>query len=318
MTRFPPDSSIVVTGGAGFLGRAIVARLGQLGYRRVHAPRSRDYDLTTERDVERMYVDLRPDVVIHAAGRVGGILANRTHPGEFYYRNLIMATLLLEHARRNGVAKYVGVSSICAYPKITPIPFREENLWEGYPDETMAPYGLAKRMMIVQAQAYREEYGFNAITLLPVNLYGPHDDFDPDNSHVVAALIRKFVEAVERGLPTVTVWGDGSPTREFLYVDDAAKAICLATERYDGPEPVNVGSSHELSIRDLAEQVAQVTGFRGTLEWDTSKPNGQPRRKLDVSRAEALFGFRSRTSFAEGLARTVEWYWAQRVVGLAV
>ena len=319
MSRFDRGARIIVTGGAGFLGRAVVARLEREGYRNIVVPRSREYDLTREDAVERLYAEHPPATVIHLAAHVGGIGANRANPGSFYYDNLMMGALLMEHARRRGCQKFVAIGTVCAYPKYTPVPFREDDLWNGYPEETNAPYGLAKKMLLVQAQAYRQQYGFNAIYLLPVNLYGPHDNFDPESSHVIPALIRKFVEAKERGEPTVTAWGDGSPTREFLYVDDAAEAIGLALERYDGPEPVNVGSSFEISIRDLTETIARVVGYDGRIVWDTSKPNGQPRRKLDVSRAERYFGFRATTSFEEGLRRTLEWYLsARRTVPTAV
>jgi GDP-L-fucose synthase len=318
VSRFDRGARIIVTGGAGFLGRAVVARLEREGYRNIVVPRSREYDLTREDAVERLYAEHPPATVIHLAAHVGGIGANRANPGSFYYDNLMMGALLMEHARRRGCQKFVAIGTVCAYPKYTPVPFREDDLWNGYPEETNAPYGLAKKMLLVQAQAYRQQYGFNAIYLLPVNLYGPHDNFDPESSHVIPALIRKFVEAKERGEPTVTAWGDGSPTREFLYVDDAAEAIGLALERYDGPEPVNVGSSFEISIRDLTETIARVVGYDGRIVWDTSKPNGQPRRKLDVSRAERYFGFRATTSFEEGLRRTLEWYLSNRPAPKAV
>jgi GDP-L-fucose synthase len=312
MPRFAPQTPIIVTGGAGFLGQAVVRELTRLGYRNVVVPRSREYDLTREADVARLYADVRPAAVVHLAARVGGIGANRASPGSFYYDNLVMGALLMEHGRRAGVQKFVAIGTVCAYPKHTPVPFREDDLWNGYPEETNAPYGLAKKMLLVQAQAYRQQYGFNAIYLLPVNLYGPNDNFDPESSHVIPALIRKFVEAKERGEPTVTAWGDGTPTREFLYVDDAARGILLALESYDGAEPVNIGSSFEISIRDLTETIARVVGYSGRITWDTSKPNGQPRRKLDVSRAERLFGFRATTPFEDGLRRTAAWYVAQR------
>ncbi|HEV8634537.1 MAG TPA: GDP-L-fucose synthase [Chloroflexota bacterium] len=318
MPRFDRHARIVVTGGAGFLGRTVVARLEREGYRNVLVPRSQDYDLTREDAVERLYTDHPPEVVIHLAAHVGGIGANRANPGSFYYDNLMMGAMLMEHGRRAGVRKFVAIGTVCAYPKHTPVPFREDDLWNGYPEETNAPYGLAKKMLLVQAQAYRQQYGFNAIYLLPVNLYGPGDNFDPESSHVIPALIRKFVEAKERGEPTVTAWGDGSPTREFLYVDDAAEAIVLATERYDQPEPVNVGSSFEISIRELTETIARIVGYDRRIVWDTSKPNGQPRRKLDVGRAERRFGFRASTSFEDGLRRTVEWYLSNRPAPTAV
>jgi GDP-L-fucose synthase len=280
----------------------------EAGYGRIAIPRSREYDLTREAAVERLYRDVRPSLVIHLAARVGGIGANRANPGTFFYDNLVMGALLMEYARRYEVGKFVAVGTICAYPKYTPVPFREEDLWEGYPEETNAPYGLAKKMLLVQAQAYRQQYGFNAIYLLPVNLYGPGDNADPRSSHVIPALIRKCIDARNAGAPSITVWGDGSPTREFLYVEDAADAIMLAAERYDGDLPVNLGSGMEISIKELVQIICRMTGFRGEVGWDTSQPNGQPRRCLDTSRAEALFGFRARTPFEEGLRQTIDWY----------
>jgi len=308
---------VLVTGGAGFLGRHVVRALEARGCRALVIPRRAQCDLTREADVERLFATARPDIVIHLAAVVGGIEANRANPGRFFYENLLMGALVMEHARRAGVEKFVGVGTICAYPKHTPVPFREEDLWNGYPEETNAPYGLAKKMLLVQGQAYRQQYGFNAIHLLPVNLYGPGDNFDPEASHVIPGLIRKCLEAVERGAPEIVCWGDGTPTREFLYVEDCAEAIVLATERYDGPEPVNVGTGVEISIRDLVALVAELTGFRGRVVWDRSRPNGQPRRCLDTSRAAAWFGFRATTDFREGLRRTVEWYRAQRAAALA-
>lgn len=302
------EHPVLVTGGAGFVGSQLVARMREAGYRQVIVPRSRDYDLTREAAVERLYREVKPSLVIHLAARVGGIGANRTNPGTFFYDNLMMGTLLMEYARRYRVRKFVAIGTICAYPKFTPIPFREDDLWSGYPEETNAPYGLAKKMLLVQAQAYRQQYGFNAIYLLPVNIYGPGDSADPQTSHVIPALIRKCLEARKRGIPSITVWGDGSPTREFLYVEDAAEGIILAAERYDGEAPVNLGSGMEISIKDLVQMICRLTGFAGEVIWDTSKPNGQPRRCLDTSRAEALFGFRSRTPFEEGLRRTIQWY----------
>lgn len=299
---------VAVTGGAGFLGSHVVAALGARGCREVIVPRKAEFDLTQEDQVRRFYADRRPDIVIHLAAVVGGIGANRENPGRFFYDNLMMGALTMEHARLSGVKKYVAIGTICSYPKFTPVPFREEELWNGYPEETNAPYGLAKKMLLVQSQAYRQQYGFNAIFLLPVNLYGPLDNFDPGSSHVIPALIKKFVEARETGASEVEVWGDGSATREFLYVDDAAEAIVRATERYDGAEPVNLGAGFEISIRALAEKIAALTGFTGCIIWDTSKPNGQPRRSLDVSRAQALFDFRATTTFDRGLKSTVEWY----------
>lgn len=305
---------VLVTGGAGFLGSRVCERLRRAGAADIRVPRSREYDLR-ERDACRRVVQ-GMDIVIHLAARVGGIGYNQAHPGELFYDNAIMGISLMEEARKAGVEKFVGIATICAYPKFTPIPFREDDLWSGYPEETNAPYGLAKKMLLVQAQAYRQQYGFNAITLFPVNLYGPGDNFDLERSHVIPALIRRFVEAREMHCDVVTVWGDGSPTREFLYVDDAAEAIVLAAERCNDPRPINIGSGMEISIRELAERIAELTRFRGRIEWDTSKPNGQPRRRLDVTRAEQLFGFRATTDFGQGLAETVRWFEEQHAQGL--
>ena len=304
---------IVVTGGAGFLGRRLQAALREAGASddRVLVPTIENYDLTREADVERMYADTRPTVVIHLAAEVGGIGANRASPGRFFYANMAMGLHLIEHARRAGLAKFVQIGTICAYPKFTPVPFREEELWNGYPEETNAPYGIAKKALLVMLQAYRQQYGLNGIYLLPVNLYGPGDNFDPRTSHVIPALIRKFVEARDSGEPQVVVWGTGSATREFLYVDDCARAIVLAAERYDGPEPVNVGAGFEISIRDLAEKIRDLTGYTGRIVWDTTKPDGQPRRCLDTTRAAELFGFRAEMDFEEGLRRTVTWWSGQ-------
>lgn len=302
---------VVVTGGSGFLGRRVVAALERRGCARVFAPRSVQYDLREKAQVIRLFEQERPQVVIHLAAVVGGIGANRAHPGRFFYENLVMGVETLEQARLFGVRKFVGIGTICAYPKFTPVPFREDDLWNGYPEETNAPYGLAKKMLLVQSQAYREEYGMDAIHLLPVNLYGPGDNFDPATSHVIPAMIRRMDEARRAGHDEVVLWGDGSPTREFLFVDDAAEGVVLATERYDGAEPVNLGSGQEIAIRDLAPIVAKATGFTGRIAWDTSKPNGQPRRGLDTSRAERAFGFRATTPFDEGLAATVAWWRAQ-------
>ncbi|MET0555780.1 MAG: GDP-L-fucose synthase [Vicinamibacteria bacterium] len=301
---------IVVTGGAGFLGSAVMEALGRVGCapEALVAPRKREFDLSHEADVRRMYETHRPQVVLHLAAVVGGIGANRENPGSFYYENMVMGALLMEHARQAGVEKFVAIGTICAYPKFTPVPFKEEDLWSGYPEETNAPYGIAKKALLVQAQAYRDQYGFNAIYLLPVNLYGPRDNFDPKSSHVIPALIKKFVEAQERGDDVVEVWGTGRATREFLYVDDAAQGIVRAAEHYDGAEPVNLGAGFEISIKDLAELVARLTGFAGRLVWNTSQPDGQPRRCLDTTRAERYFGFRAETPFEEGLRRTIEWY----------
>jgi GDP-L-fucose synthase len=299
---------VMVTGGAGFLGQRVVARLRHSGCQDIFVPRQSDYDLVQHADVQRVIRDARPDVIVHLAAAVGGIGANRANPGKFFYDNLMMGVQLIEEARQVGTEKFVAIGTICAYPKITPIPFREENLWDGYPEETNAPYGLAKKMLLVQAQAYREQYGMNAIYLLPVNLYGPGDNFDPDTSHVIPALIRKCIEARKADAPAITVWGDGTPSREFLYVDDAADGIVLATERYDGAEPVNLGAGREITVRDLVELIARLTGFRGRVEFDASMPNGQPRRCLDTSRADEYFGFRARTDFETGLRQTIAWY----------
>jgi GDP-L-fucose synthase len=278
----------------------------------VFAPRKSQYDLTRESDVQRMYADLEPHVVIHLAAVVGGIGANLDSPGLFFFENVMLGALTLEHARRTGVEKFIGVGTICAYPKLAPVPFMERDLWNGYPEETNAPYGIAKKMLLVQGQAYRQQYGFNAIHLLPVNLYGPHDNFDPRSSHVVPALIRKCLEAAERGATEVVIWGSGTATREFLFVEDCAEGIVLATERYDGDEPVNIGAGFEIGIRDLAELIAELTGFGGRLTFDRSKPDGQPRRMLDTTRAESRFGFKATTDFRDGLRRTIDWYRAHR------
>ncbi|HXB68851.1 MAG TPA: GDP-L-fucose synthase [Candidatus Acidoferrales bacterium] len=299
---------ILVTGGAGFLGSHLIEKLRDKGCEEICVPRSREYDLTRLDDIDRLFSDRRPEVVIHLAAVVGGIGANRANPGRFFYDNAIMGIQLIEACRRYGVEKTVVLGSICAYPKFTPVPFLEDDIWSGYPEETNAPYGIAKKALLVQCQAYRQQYGMNATYLLPVNLYGPRDNFDYESSHVIPALIRKCVEAVDERRSEVILWGDGLATREFLYVDDAAEGILLAAEKYDQPEPVNLGSGVEISIRDLAEKIARMTGFHGAIHWDTSQPNGQPRRCLDVTRAEREFGFRARTSFEEGLRRTIEWY----------
>ena len=306
---------VVVTGGAGFLGFAVMEKLRQRGCppASIVAVRKAEFDLVHEEQVRRMYEAHRPDVVIHLAAVVGGIGANRENPGSFYYQNLVMGAMLMEHARQAGLQKFVAIGTICAYPKFTPVPFREEDLWSGYPEETNAPYGLAKKLLLVQSQAYRQQYGFNSIYLLPVNLYGPRDNFDPRSSHVIPALIRKCVEAVEQGEQVVEIWGTGRATREFLYVDDAAEGILLATEHYDGPEPVNLGAGFEVTIRDLAERIARLTGFTGRLVWNTNYPDGQPRRCLDTTRAATFFGFKSATPFEEGLRRTIDWYRSSRL-----
>jgi GDP-L-fucose synthase len=298
---------ITVTGGAGFLGSHVVRRLAEQGAD-VCAPRSRDFDLVSGDAVRRLYREKQPEIVIHLAARVGGIGANRDNPGRFFYDNLMMGAQLMEEGRRSGIDKFVAIGTVCAYPKYTPVPFRENDLWNGYPEETNAAYGLAKKMLLVQAQAYREQYGFQAIYLLPVNLYGPGDNFDPSTSHVIPALIKKCVEAADQGVPEVEVWGTGNASREFLYVDDCARAIVAATERYEDVTPVNLGTGREVTIRDLVAIIARLTGFRGSIHWDTSKPDGQPRRCLDISRAEKEFGFRASTSLEAGLSRTVEWY----------
>ena len=309
MTEFWNGRRVLVTGGTGFLGSRIVARL-QGAAAHVSAPRSRQFNLMRSEDVHRLFDETRPSLVIHCAAVVGGIGANRAHPGRFFYENLMMGVQTMEEARRIGVEKFVAIGTICAYPKFAPVPFQEEELWRGYPEETNAPYGLAKKMLLVQAQAYRAEYGFNAIYVLPVNLYGPGDNFDPESSHVIPALIRRFTEAARRKQPEVGVWGTGRATREFLYVDDCAEAILFAAERYDKPDPVNIGSGVEISIRELAEKIKNLCGFEGRLQWDPSKPDGQPRRSLDTSRARKEFGFSAQTDFDEGLRQTVEWYQA--------
>jgi GDP-L-fucose synthase len=303
---------IVVTGGGGFLGRHVVAALRGRGCGQLFVVRKREYDLVDMGAVERMYRDMRPEIVIHLAAVVGGIGANRESPGRFFYENLMMGAQVMEQARVHGVEKFVAVGTVCAYPKFTPVPFREEDLWNGYPEETNAPYGLAKKMLLVQSQAYAQQYGFNAIFLLPVNLYGPGDNFDPRSSHVIPALVRKCVEAVEQGRDHIVVWGSGRPSREFMYVEDCAEGIVRATERYRSSEPVNLGVGQEITIRDLVSLVADATGFRGGIRWDAEKPDGQPRRSVDATRAAEAFGFRATTPFTDGLRATVEWFRGHR------
>jgi GDP-L-fucose synthase len=302
------NKRVLVTGGAGFLGSFVVKKLRARGSKDIFVPRSQDYNLVEMEAVKRLYRNARPDIVIHLAARVGGIGANRVNPGVFFYENLMMGVQMMEMGRQAGVEKFVGIGTVCAYPKLTPVPFKEEDLWNGYPEETNAPYGLAKKMLLVQAQSYRQQYGFNAIYLIPVNLYGPGEDLDLETSHVIPALIRKCIEAKASGKGSITAWGDGSPTREFLYVEDAAEGILMAAEKYNKSDPVNLGSAFEISIRNLLETVIRLTGFRGRVEWDRTKPNGQPRRKLDTRRAEEEFGFRAQTPFEEGLRRTIQWY----------
>ncbi len=306
---------ICVTGGAGFLGTHLIRRLKEHGAREIFVPQYPDYDLVREADIIRMIDTAKPDIIIHLAAKVGGIGANREKPGEFFYDNLMMGVQLIHQSWLKGVEKFVAIGTICAYPKYTPIPFKEEDLWNGYPEETNAPYGLAKKMLLVQSQAYREQYGYNSIFLLPVNLYGPGDNFNPASSHVIPALIRKYLEAKEQGADEIVAWGDGSPTREFIYVEDAAEGIALATQNYNSSEPVNIGSSFEISIKELTETIARLTGFNGSIRWDTTKPNGQPRRKLDTTRAREAFGFEAKTDFEEGLKRTIAWYANERSNG---
>jgi GDP-L-fucose synthase len=314
-TDFWKDKRVCVTGGAGFLGSFVIEQLRQCGAGEIFVPTIEEYDLVRLDDIQRMYDEAQPDLVIHLAALAGGIGANRARPADFFYVNLMMGVQLIHEAWKRGIGKFVAIGTICAYPKFTPLPFQEENLWDGYPEETNAPYGLAKKMLLVQSQAYREQYGFNVIYLLPVNLYGPRDNFNLETSHVIPAQIRKCIEARERGSRQVNMWGDGSPTREFLYVEDAARGILMAAERYNGSEPVNLGSGYEISIKDLAEMIARLTGFDGEIVWDPSKPNGQPRRALDVSRAEKYFGFRAQMPFEEGLRRTIDWYFKSRDSG---
>ena len=306
--NFWQSKRVCVTGGAGFLGSFVTAKLHERGAADVFIPTIEKYDLVQAASIRQMLEDSKPDIIIHLAAQVGGIGANREHPAEYFYNNLMMGVQLMHEAWLRGVEKFVALGTICAYPKFTPIPFREEDLWNGYPEETNAPYGLAKKMMLVQSQSYRQQYGYNSIFLMPVNLYGPRDNFNPASSHVIPALIRKCLEAIDSGADTIEVWGDGSPTREFLYVEDAAEGILLASEKYNSSEPVNLGSGMEISIKDLVKLIARLTGFAGHIHWEVSKPNGQPRRRLNVERAEQEFGFRAQVNFEEGLRRTIDWY----------
>lgn len=301
------NKRILVTGGAGFLGRHLVARLKERGCKDIFIPLIEDYDLVNMEAVKRLYADAKPDIVIHLAAKVGGIGANRENPGKFFYDNLMMGVQMMEVGRQVGIEKFVALGTVCAYPKFTPVPFKEENLWNGYPEETNAPYGLAKKILLVQSQAYRQQYGFNSIFLLPVNLYGPGDNFDTASSHVIPALIKKCIDAKSKK-PTITVWGTGKPTREFLYVEDAAEAIILAAKKYDKPEPVNIGAGFEISIKDLVMLIVKLTGFKGGIIWDKTKPDGQPRRCLDTNKAFEEFGFKSKTKFEVGLKKTIMWY----------
>ncbi|MGD0915970.1 MAG: GDP-L-fucose synthase [Thermodesulfobacteriota bacterium] len=306
--NFWQNRRMLVTGGAGFLGSFVVEKLKSRGCKDVFIPRSKDYDLVDMEAVRRLYRDAKPDVVIHLAAIVGGIGANRANPGKFFYDNLMMGAQMMEEGRQVGLEKFVAIGTICAYPKFTPTPFKEDDLWNGYPEETNAPYGLAKKMLLVQAQAYRQQYGFNAIYLLPVNLYGPRDNFNPASSHVIPAIVKKCFDAIRNGENELVIWGTGKATREFLYVEDCAEGILLATENYNGSNPVNLGAGFEISIRDLAGMITRLIGYKGKIVWDTSKPDGQPRRMLDTSKAEDYFGFKAKTSFEEGLKKTVRWY----------
>jgi GDP-L-fucose synthase len=310
--NFWKNKRICVTGGAGFLGSFVLKALAERGVKDVFVPRVEEYDLVNPVDIQRMLDASQAEVIIHLAALAGGIGANRARPADFFYINLMMGVQLMHESWKRGVSKFVAIGTVCAYPKFTPIPFREANLWDGYPEETNAPYGLAKKMLLVQAQAYRQQYGFNAIYLLPVNLYGPNDNFNLETSHVIPALVRKCIEAQERGDSEVVLWGNGSPTREFLYAGDAADGILTAAEFYNGSEPVNLGSGQEISIKELAELIARLTGYEGKLVWDSSKPNGQPRRALDTSRAAEYFGWRAHTPFSDGLRQTIEWYQQNR------
>jgi len=312
MSDFFKDRRIVVTGGAGFLGSYIIEGLQKRGCKNILVPKIEDYNLVNLPDVIRMYDDMKPDIVIHLAAVVGGIGANRQHPGKFFYENLMMGVQLIEQARLRNLEKLVAIGTVCSYPKFTPVPFKEDDLWNGYPEETNAPYGLAKKMLLVQSQSYRTEYGLNSIFLVPVNLYGPGDNFNPSSSHVIPALIKKCVDAIDAGDDHIVCWGTGKASREFIYADDAAEGILLATERYNGPQPVNIGAGFEITIKDLVDKIVKLTGFKGQIRWDSSKPDGQPRRRLDVSRAKQLFGFEAQMSFDEGLKRTIDWFLENR------
>lgn len=302
------DKRVLVTGGTGFLGARLIQKLKENNCQNIFIPTREKFDLREKQDIVRMYEETRPDIVVHLAAKVGGIGANMKYPGEFFYDNLIMGVQVMEYARKYNVKKFVAIGTICAYPKFTKVPFKEEDLWNGYPEETNAPYGLAKKMLLVQAQAYRKQYGFKAIYLLPVNLYGPGDNFHPEHSHVIPGIIRKCFDAIENKQNEIILWGSGKPTREFLYVDDCAEAICLASEKYNQPDPINIGSGFEMSIKDLGKLIAELTGFKGRIAWDKTKPDGQPRRCLDISKAKKEFGFTAKTNFREGLAKTVNWY----------
>jgi len=308
MTDYFKNKRIVVTGGAGFLGGYVIDGLRKRGCDSILIPKIEDYNLVNPADVVRVYDDMKPDIVIHLAAVVGGIGANRLHPGKFFYENLMMGVQLIEQGRLRNIEKFIAIGTVCSYPKFTPVPFKEDDLWNGYPEETNAPYGLAKKMLLVQSQSYREEYGFNSIFLVPVNLYGPGDNFNPESSHVIPALIKKCCDAIDAGDDHIVCWGTGMASREFIYVTDAAEGILLAAERYNGPLPVNIGAGFEITIKDLVEKIAKLTGFKGQIRWDTSKPDGQPRRCLDVSRAKSLFGFEAKMTFDEGLKRTIDWY----------
>ena len=312
MSGFFEKRRVVVTGGAGFLGGYVIKGLQKRGCKNILVPKIEDYNLVSIDDIARMYEDMKPDIVIHLAAVVGGIGANREHPGEFFYKNLMMGVQLIEQGRLRNIEKFVAIGTVCAYPKFAPVPFKEDDLWNGYPEETNAPYGLAKKMLLVQSQAYRAEYDFNSIFLLPVNLYGPGDNFNPASSHVIPALIKKCVDAIESNAGHIDCWGTGSASREFIYAADAAEGILLATELYNGSEPVNIGAGFEITIKKLLEKIVKLTGFDGQIRWDSSKPNGQPRRRLDVSRAKKLFGFEVKTDFDEGLKATVDWYIANK------